>query len=216
MMLHQEKLFLRDGFDGESTILHNQIRIDDENNILIGGAYVDGEKYKSVNNTGIYLLKLTEDGEELFHTKVVTKDEIQPILKKVSKGISVGSKDKIWLEDVVIDGDQIVLISEMFRKNFNPKPQAFQGPRDLITGKWIGDMAYRNEQGKAPKVTFEIMDFILFKFNSEGGLQEIKPIQKDGYNKLTVYNLLWTLRMSSLQLWSVWDGFITIYLNQFR
>ena len=107
-----ETIFARDGFDGESTILHNQIRIDDENNILIGGAYVDGEKYKSVNNTGIYLLKLnSEDGEELFYTKVVTKDEIQPILKKVSKGISVEVKDKIWLEDVVIDGDQIVLIS---------------------------------------------------------------------------------------------------------
>ena len=183
-----ETIFTRDGYDGESTILHNQIRIDDENNILVGGAYVDGEKYKSVNNTGVYLLKLTADGEEEFYTKIVTKEKIQPVLKAVSKGFAIGSKDKIWLEDVVIDGDQIVLISEMFRKNFNPKPQAFQGPRDLITGKWIGDMSYRNEQGQAPKVTFEIMDFILLKFNADGDLEEIKPIQKDGYNKLTVYH----------------------------
>jgi hypothetical protein len=183
-----ETMFSKDGFDGESTILYNQIRIDAENNILIGGAYVDGEKYKTVNNTGVYLMKLNADGEEEFYTKIVTKEEIQPILKKVSKGISVGSKDKIWLEDVIIDGDEIVLISEMFRKNFNPKPQAFQGPRDLITGKWIGDIGYRDESGKAPKVTFEIMDYILFKFDSEGGLSEIKPIAKDGYNKLTVYN----------------------------
>ena len=133
-------------------------------------------------------MKLTPDGEEEFYTKIITKEEIQPVLKKVSKGFAVGSKDKIWLEDVVIDGEEIVLISEMFRKNFNPKPQAFQGPRDLITGKWIGDMNYRDENGKAPKVTFEIMDYILFKFDNEGSLLEIKPVAKDGYNKLTVYH----------------------------
>ena len=89
--------------------------------MLIGGAYVAGEKYKTVNNTGVYLLKLTSDGEEEFYTKIVTKEEIQPILKQVSKGVSLGSKDKVWCEDLVIDGDEIVIVSEMFRKNFNPK-----------------------------------------------------------------------------------------------
>ncbi|MEJ6589100.1 MAG: hypothetical protein QNL43_04790 [Crocinitomicaceae bacterium] len=182
-----ETVFSRDGFDGESTILYNQIRIDADNNLLIGGAYVAGEKYKTVNNTGVYLLKLTSDGEEEFYTKVVTKEEIQPILKQVSKGVSLGSKDKVWCEDLVIDGDEIVIVSEMFRKNFNPKPQIVQGPRDLITGKFIGDIGYRNESGKAPKVTFEIMDYILFKFAKDGALIEIKPIAKEKYNKLTVY-----------------------------
>ena len=183
-----ETIFERDGFDGKSTIMHNQIRIDDENNVILGGPYVDGQKYKSVNNTGIYLLKLSKDGEENFYTKIVTKEEIQPIMKAVSKGVTLGSKDKIWIEDVVFDGDNIIVISEMFRKNFNPKPQAFQGPRDLITGKWIGDMSYRDENGKAPKVTFEIMEYILFKFSANGELDKITPIAKDGYNKLTVYH----------------------------
>ncbi len=183
-----ETIFSRDGFDGESTILYNQIRIDADNNLLIGGAYVKGEKYKTVNNTGVYLLKLTADGEEEFYTKIVTKEEIQPILKQVSKGVSLGSKDKVWCEDLVIDGDEIVIVSEMFRKNFNPKPQIVQGPRDLITGKFIGDISYRNESGKAPKVTFEIMDYILFKFAKDGELIEIKPIVKEKYNKLTVYS----------------------------
>ena len=49
-------------------------------------------------------------------------------------------------------------------------------------------MNYRDENGKAPKVTFEIMDYILFKFDNEGSLLEIKPVAKDGYNKLTVYH----------------------------
>jgi hypothetical protein len=180
-------VFTRDGFDGESTIMHNEIRIDDEDNVILGGPYVDGEKYKVVNNTGVYLLKLSKEGEEVFYTKIVTKESIQPVLKKVSEGFAVGSKDKIWIEDVVIEGDEIVVISEMFRKNFNPKPQAFQGPRDLITGKWMGDMSYRDENGKAPKVTFEIMDYILFKFGTSGDLRDIMPIKKDDYNKLTVY-----------------------------
>ena len=37
-------------------------------------------------------------------------------------------------------------------------------------------------------MTFEIMDYILFKFDNEGSLLEIKPVAKDGYNKLTVYH----------------------------
>lgn len=182
-----KEIFRRDGYDGESTIMHNQIRIDDEDNVILGGPYVDGQKYKVVNNTGVYLMKLDKDGNELFYSKIVTKDEIQPILSKVSKGVTLGSKDKIWIEDVVIDGDQIIVVSEMFRKNANMKPQAYQGPRDLITGKWIGDMSYRDDNGKAPKVTFEIMDYILFHFNTEGRILEIKPIAKEDYNKLTVY-----------------------------
>ncbi|MFT4667094.1 MAG: hypothetical protein ACI9XB_004062 [Gammaproteobacteria bacterium] len=182
-----EKVFERDGFDGESTIMHNQIRIDDDNNVILGGPYVAGEKYKTINNTGVYLLNLSKDGEEIFYTKIVTKTEIQPVIKKVSKGISVGSKDKIWIEDVVFDGENIVVISEMFRKNMNATPGAIQTPRDLITGKWMGDITYKDANGKSPKVTFEIMDYILFKFSLNGELTEIKPITKDGYNKLTIY-----------------------------
>ena len=182
-----ETIFERDGYDGESTIMYNQIRIDDNNNVILGGPYVDGIKYKTVNNTGVYLLSLSKEGKENFYTKILTKEEIQPVLKSVSKGVAVGSKDKIWIEDVVFDGENIVVISEMFRKNFNPKPMAYQRPRDLITGKWMGDMNYKDANGKSPKVTFEIMDYILFKFTKEGELNEIKPIAKEAYNKLTVY-----------------------------
>ena len=53
---------------------------------------------------------------------------------------------------------------------------------------FIGDISYRDESGKAPKVTFEIMDYILFKFAKDGELIEIKPIVKEKYNKLTVYS----------------------------
>lgn len=183
-----DKVFERDGFDGASTIMYNQVRIDSEDNVILGGPYVDGESYKSINNTGIYLLQLDKDGTQLSYTKIVTKDEIQPVLKEVSKGVSLGSKDKIWIEDLVIDGEDIVIISEMFRKNINKTPQLVQGPRDLITGKWIGELGAQDANGNVQKVTFEIMDYILFKFSANGEMKEIKAIAKDDYNKLTVYD----------------------------
>ena len=195
------EVFRKDGFDGESTIMYNQIRIDENNNVILGGPYVDGEKYKVVNNTGVYLMQLTQEGEEQFYTKIVTKTDIQPILKRTSKGASLGSKDKLWIEDVVIDGDNIVVISEMFRKNLNMTPQVVQGPRDLITGKWIGTLGAQDQNGKVQKVTFEIMDYILFHFNKEGRILEIMPIAKEKYNKLTVYDPyvnLWGMQMAQV------------------
>ena len=90
------------------------------------------------------------------------------------KGVSVGSKDKIWIEDVVFDGEDIIVISEMFRKNINPKPAVYQKPRDLITGKFMGDITYKDANGKSPKVTFEIMDYILFKFSKDGSHNKTK------------------------------------------
>ena len=77
----------------------------------------------------------------------------------------------------------------MFRKSANPKPAAYQTPRDLISGKYAGDINYRDSNNKKPKVTFEIMDYILFKFNGKtGALDEIKAIPKDGSTKITVYH----------------------------
>ena len=46
----------------------------------------------------------------------------------------------------------------------------------------------RTSDGKAqPKSTFEVMDFILFKFNNKGELGEMKCIKKEEYNRITLY-----------------------------
>ncbi len=182
-----QEIFAYGGYDGTSTILYNQIRIADDGAVVLGGAYVNGEKYRSVNNSGIYVLKLTKDGEKVLYTKVDNKEKIQAVLKATSTGFSVGSKDKVWVEDLILDGDEIVVVSEMFRLNMNLKPGAVQKPRDIITGKFVGDMNYSNSNGKSPKQTFEIMDYILFKFDKEGGLTEIKTLAKTSHNKVTTY-----------------------------
>jgi len=201
-----KQIFIRDGYDGTSTILYNQLRLDKDGGILIGGAYVDGEKYHTVNTDGVYLLKLSAQGEEVIYNKVNNKEKIQDVLKATSKGFTVGSKDKIWVKDLIVDENgNFVVISEMFRKNMNPKPMAYQQPRDLISGKYVGDINYRDSNGKAQKVTFEIMDYIIFKFNQNGELAEIKPIQKEKYNKLTVYYPY--VGLNGMQMAKVVDNF---------
>ncbi len=195
-----KKIFQYDGYDGTSTILYNQLRIDKDGGILAGGAYVEGEKYRSANNDGVYVLKLTPEGKKVLYTKVNNSEQIQTALKATSKGFTVGSKDKIYVEDLILDdAGNIIVVSEMFRKNFNPKPAAYQTPRDLITGKFIGDIGYRDNNGKQPKVTFEVMDYMLFMFNQKGALSDIKPISKEEYNKITVYEpyqAMWGMDMA--------------------
>jgi len=183
-----KKLFSRTGFDGENTILYNQLRIDEKGNTYAGGAYVKGEKYKSVNNTGVYALKISPEGKDIFYTTVNNKEKIQETLKAVSTGMSVGSKDKLWIEDLIIVDGEVIVISEMFRKTANMKPMKIQKTIDIISGKYVGNINYVDAQGKSSKVNFEIMDFILLKFTENGELKEIKPIKKDGYTTLTVYH----------------------------
>ncbi len=181
-----QKIFSREAYDGSSTILYNQLRISDDGSVFAGGAYVDGEKIKDVNNAGIYLLKLNVDGKEVLYNKVSNEEKIQEALKAISTGFSVGSKDKVFIEDLIIDNDAIYVISEMFSKNLNATPWRIQWTRDLITGKYIGSP--KPDDKKTSKVVFQIQDFILFKFNPEGELVEIKPIPKEKKMKITVWD----------------------------
>jgi hypothetical protein len=177
-----KKIYLKDGYDGTSTILPNQLRVQKDGSIVMGGAYVDGEKYKNVNNTGIYVMKLDPNGKQVLYTKVNNKEKIQTALKNASKGMALGSKDKVFVEDLIIDGENIIVVSEMFSKNINATPKKIQQTRDLITGKFIGSIGSDN------KMVFDIKDFILFKFNQKGDLAEIKPIKKENSTKITCWH----------------------------
>lgn len=180
------KIYSKETYDGTSTLLYNQLRIDKDGNVFAGGAYVDGEKTKDINNAGIYLLKLDPNGKELVYNKVSNAEKIQEALKAISTGFAVGSKDKVFVEDLVVDGEYTYVISEMFRKNLNATPWRIQWTRDLITGKYVGQPDPDNK--KTTKFVFEIMDYILFKFNSSGELVEIKPIPKEKKLKITCWD----------------------------
>ena len=104
----------------------------------------------------------------------------------------------------------------MFRKNINPKPALYQQPRDLISGKYLGNVGGTDDHKE--KVTFEIMDFILFKFDQSGDLAEIKPITKEKYAKITAwypYANMWGMDLAREMEKAGWFdyGFTTLDQN---
>ncbi len=182
-----EKNFEYECYDGASTLLYNNIKLDAEGNVYAGGAYVDGEKISGVNNEGIYLLKLNNNGKETSYTKVNNKEKIQEVLKDTHNSFSLGSKDKVLVEDLILDKDKIIVVSEMFRKNANLTPALVQASRDLITGKYVGMAGGGNSAAEKGKFVMDIRDYIFFVFNKEGELEEIKPGFKEDNNKITCW-----------------------------
>ncbi|MBS2098100.1 DUF6770 family protein [Carboxylicivirga linearis] len=182
-----DKRFEYECYDGTNTLLYNNIRLDEEGNVFAGGAYVKGEKINGVNNEGVYLLKLTNTGKEGLYTKVNNKENIQEVLKKTNTSFSLGSKDKVLVEDLILKDDKIIVVSEMFRKNTNITPAAVQATRDLITGKYVGYAGGGSQPSEKGKVVMDIRDYIFFVFNKEGELEEIQPGLKEDNNKITCW-----------------------------
>lgn len=182
------KVFQKDGYDGTSTILYSDIKIDKSGSILLGGAYVDGIKYRAANNDGIYFMRLDKNGKELSYSKVPVKGPIQKALKAATKGFTISSKTKILIEDIVEVDGRYFLVSEMFRKNTSLTPPIIQGTRDAITGKYIGSIgASSNSDNSNKPAIIQIMDFALFEFDATGEYKEISIIPKDEYNKISAY-----------------------------
>lgn len=193
--------FIVGGYDGVSTILYNKLKFDDKGNLYAAGAYVDGEKIKSANISGIYLMKIDAKGKKVLYNKVGSTEKIDAVVKASSSGFSVGSKDKIFVEDLIFDNNNIIIVSEAFRLNLNMTPTALQQTRDMITGKFIGAPTDDNKT----KQTFEILDYILFSFNQEGKLGEIKVLNKEKTNKINCWAPY--SRMRAMQLAKVMKNF---------
>jgi hypothetical protein len=108
------------------------------------------------------------------------------VLKETSRSNAIGSKTKLFLEDVVHEGGSYYVIGETFRKNYQASNaggvfKLVQDIKDIASGKWIG---YDN--GTAA-MTFEVMDYMVVRFDEQGNYQETKPLVKDKYNKISVY-----------------------------
>jgi len=78
------------------------------------------------------------------------------------------------------DGEYRV-IGETFSKNYQLVSLA---AKDAITGRFIGDINSTNNNNKP--YTFEILDFVLFKFNSEGDMLDVALIPKE-HTKVSCY-----------------------------
>lgn len=180
------KVFDYETYDGESTPVLNAMRFEDNGDILVSGTYENNDYINDVNFDGVFILKLSTEGKKQLFTKVSYKEKIQQVLKETSRSGGIGSKEKFFLEDVVHEGGSYYIIGETFKKNYQASNaggvfKLVQNVKDAVTGKWIG---YDN--GTAA-MTFEIMDYMVVRFDEQGNYQETKPLLKEKYNKISVY-----------------------------
>jgi hypothetical protein len=176
-----DQLFNYSLFDGVSTAQPSAFLIDKDKNIITGGMYFEGEKLDATNSDGIFFLKLSPKGEKLSYNKIDWDNGIQEILQKSKRGFSIGSKPKVYFQDITqgTDGGYQV-ISETFQKNM----QLVSSPlKDMITGRFMGCMNCNDSKA----VTFEIMDFMFFNFDKAGKLSNINMIEKE-HTKVSVYS----------------------------
>jgi hypothetical protein len=176
-----DQLFNYSLFDGEVTAQPSAFLIDKDKNIVTGGMYFEGEKLDATNSDGIFFLKLSPTGEKITYNKIDWDNGIQQVLQKSKKGITIGSKPKVYFQDIVqgADGGYHV-ISETFQKNI----QLVSIPlKDMITGRFMGCIGCNND---SKPVTFEIMDFMFFNFDKQGQLSDLNLIEKE-HTKVSVY-----------------------------
>ncbi|MBL4654400.1 MAG: hypothetical protein JKY33_01075 [Bacteroidia bacterium] len=172
-------------FDGEATGIPSAFLIDKNGNVITGGMYFKGEKWKSVNSNGIFFLKLGPDGKKLVYKKVDWDEGIQELLKSSKNKLVIGSKPKVFFHDIVQAGDGgYQIISETFQKTM---PAISSRLGDIISGRYIGNINAKNDQGKFVKpLRFVIMDFIIFNYNKDGEISNLNKIAKDE-TKISIY-----------------------------
>jgi hypothetical protein len=180
------KVFDYETYDGEATPVFNTMRIEDNGDLLVSGTYENNDYIGEVNFDGVFILKLSTEGKKQLFTKVSYKEKIQQVLKSATRSNGIGSKDKFFLEDVIHENGSYSIVGESFRKNYQASNlggafKLVQNIKDVASGKWIG---YDN--GTAA-MTFEIMDYMVIRFDEQGNYLETKPLMKEKYNKISVY-----------------------------
>jgi hypothetical protein len=165
-------------YDGESTCMPSAFLIDKDNNVITGGMYFEGEIWDAVNSDGIFFLKLNAEGEKVSYSKEDWDKGIAAFIKNATaKSLTIGSKPKVIFEEIVETSDgNYRLIGETFKKNLSM----------VSIGKdaYIGDP---NSDNNRQVYTFEIMDFILFKYTSNAELSNVSVIPKEHTKVLCYY-----------------------------
>lgn len=176
-------LFTYPLYDGTTTAVPSTLLMDETHNIVAGGMYFNGEKWDNTNSDGIFFLKLDPSGKVLIDRREDWDNGIQKIIKDASKKtLTISSKPKVYFHSIVqgVDGGYQI-IGETFKKNIVLMNSVLS---DQITGRFIGDINSTTTDNKP--VTFEVMDFIIFNFNSKGDMTNVNIIEKE-HTKVSCY-----------------------------
>jgi len=171
-------------YDGTSTCMPSAFLIDKDNNVITGGMYFKGERWDDVNSDGIFFLKLDANGEKLAYSTEDWDEGISKYIKNTSvKSFTISSKPKVIFHEIVQTADgNYRLIGETFKKNYQLVSMKI---KDAITGRFIGDISSDDDNNKP--ITFEILDFILFKFDGEANMTNVSIIPKE-HTKISCYS----------------------------
>jgi hypothetical protein len=177
-----DELYRYSLYDGEVTNMPTAFLIDNDKNIVTGGMYFDGEKWDATNSDGIFFLKLSPEGKKIAYTKTDWDKGIQKFIKEgTKKTVSISSKPKVLFHEIVQNPDGTYqIVGETFKKSMQLVSMAL---KDAITGRFIGDIT--NDKNNKP-VTFEILDFLIFNFNSSGEITNMNLIEKE-HTKISCY-----------------------------
>ncbi len=170
-------------YDGTATCMPTAFLIDKNKNVVTGGMYFDGEKWDAANSDGIFFLKLSPKGEKISATKTDWEEGIQKFIKEgTKKTFTISSKPKVLFHEIVegLDGNYQV-IGETFKKSMQLVSLQI---KDAITGRFIGNIGDNDNNSKP--VTFEVLDFIIFNFMSDGKIANMTMIEKE-HTKISCY-----------------------------
>jgi hypothetical protein len=170
-------------FDGVVTCIPSSFLVDAGGNVVAGGMFFEGEKWDSKNSDGIFFLKLSPEGEKLIYTKQFWDGKLQDALAATeTPSFKLSSKPKVLFEEIVETGNGgYMIVSETFTKNYQMISIKI---KDGISGRYIGDI-HDNDANNKP-MTLEIMDFLIFNYNSEGELVNLNCIPKE-HTKVSAY-----------------------------
>lgn len=177
------EVFTHPLYDGTTTAVPSALLLDDQQNIVAGGMYFNGERWDNTNSDGIFFLKLDPAGKVIMDRREDWDNGIQKIIKDASKkSLAISSKPKVYFHTIVQGADGgYQIIGETFKKNLSMINSSLA---DAISGRYIGDMN-ANVNNNNP-VTFEVMDFIIFNYDGKGTMTNVNIIEKE-HTKVSCY-----------------------------
>lgn len=175
-------------FDGTNSLIPSTFRFDKENNVVLGGMYFEGEKFRNVNSKGVFVMKTDLSGKNKDSKTLPWKGKMQKYLSAVkTKGLRIDGKNKVLFEDIILHKNGFQLIGEAFSKT------AIQiGPS--ISDFTIG----RSSNSNSKPGIFNVKDILVFNFSNNLDFNDMQIIPKKEVNISTYppYNSYSGLRLA--------------------
>lgn len=155
--------------DKNNVYMPNQIIKEADGSVAVGGVYFEGEKIKSQEADGLFLLKLDENGKKDFVNLTNWRDKLRVAAKEQSKEFDIfQGAIRFFCQNIIKNGDNYDMVIEMFRKDLN------EGKAILLTALRIaaatassGGNVTANVEGNSYQI--ELLDFLVLSINKNNG-----------------------------------------------